>query len=318
MDGLNPAQQRVVRELMARGEERPTFDPMLPARLLDLLEERLGDAAARLGRGELVVNKTALSQVHACERWHVAQQRDGFTWSSRTVTGTLAHKAIELGVFSHDQPSPIELVDRAIERLVDQAEQEPWTPGDYLADASAAEVAELRAAAADRVTTFVDTFPPLKREWRPVVESRARVDLCGGRVVLKGKVDLSIGRRDGQVARVLLVDFKGGSPHHTHADDLRFYALLETIRIGVPPFRVASYYLEAARWVHEDITEDVLESAAMRVAEGVARIIELRIDRREPATSPGPLCRSCSERAVCPGAAVWAEMQDEGDLALVP
>lgn len=315
MDGLNPAQQRVVTGLMAAGHERPAFDPGLPARLVDLMEERLAGVAAHLDRGELVVNKTALSQVHTCERWHVAQERDGFAWSPRTACGSVAHKAIELGVFSRDDPSPIDLVDRAIARLVAHAGQEPWTAGPYLVSADPGELAEVRAAAADRVTTFLDTFPPLKKRWRPVVESRARVDLCDGRVVLKGKVDLSVGRREGNTARVLLVDFKGGSPHHTHADDLRFYALLETIRIGVPPFRVASYYLESARWHHEDVSQDLLEAAALRVAEGVTRIVELRVDGREPATSPGPLCGSCTERALCPGAAAWEERTDDLVLA---
>ena len=315
MEALNPAQQRVVSGLMANGQERPEFDGMLAARLLDLLEEGLAGPAERLGKGELVVNKTALSQVLACERWHVAQERDGFAWSPRTASGTVAHKAIELGVFSPDQPPPIVLVERAVDRFVEQAEQQPWGPGAYLAQAGLAELAELRATAAEWVTTFADTFPPLKKEWRPVVESRARVDLCDGRVVLKGKVDLSIGRRQGPKARVLLVDFKGGSPHHTHADDLRFYALLETIRIGVPPFRVASYYLESARWHHEDVTEELLEAAVMRVVDGVRRIVELRVDHREATTSPGPLCGSCVEREVCPGAAAWEERRD--DLVLV-
>ncbi|MCU1448370.1 MAG: hypothetical protein JWP02_540, partial [Acidimicrobiales bacterium] len=38
LDLLNPAQQHVLADLMAAGEARPEFDPLLPARLLDLLE----------------------------------------------------------------------------------------------------------------------------------------------------------------------------------------------------------------------------------------------------------------------------------------
>ena len=306
---LNPAQQRVVDGLMARGEERPAFDPMLPAQLLDQLESGLAPVAERLGRGEIVANKTALAQVLTCERYRQAEEREGFTWSARRAAGTVAHKAIELSVFARDPASPLESVDRAIDRLASAAE--PWGPGSYLAGMDAGEMAELRAAATERVTAFADTFPPLKKEWRPVVEARSRVDLCESRIVLKGKVDLSIGRRQPPLARVLLVDFKTGSPHHTHADDLRFYALLETIRMGVPPFRVASYYLEAARWHHEDVTDDLLRSTAHRVVQGVTKLVELQVDGREAAISPGPACRGCSDRHDCPGARMWEERAEE-------
>ena len=131
----------------------------------------------------------------------------------------------------------------------------------------------------------------------------------------KGKVDLSLGRRDGERARILIVDFKSGSPFHGHVDDLRFYALLDAIRSGVPPFRVATYYLDAARWLHEDVTEDLLESAAHRVADGVARWIEITVDKRAPALAPGPACGFCSERPTCSGARVWAEQRDEDGFA---
>ena len=302
--GLNPIQTKVVAGLMGAGDDRPSFDPLLPVRLLDLLEEGLAGAASRLGVGELVVAKHLLGQVHQCERMAMAEQREGFAWSARSACGTVAHKAIELSVFSTDQPAPLDLVDRAIGRLLDA--DEPWGPAEFIRNAPEAERAELRAEANDRVVKFLECFPPLKKQWRPVLESRARVDLLERRVILKGKVDLALGRRDGDRARVLIVDFKTGTPHRGHVDDLRFYALLDTIRSGVPPFRVASYYLDAARWHHEDVTEDLLEAAAHRVVQGAVKLIELTVDRREPAIAPGPACTYCRERTDCEGAARWA------------
>jgi hypothetical protein len=308
---LNPAQLRVLAGLMGAGEERPAFDPMLPARLMDLLEAGLAEPAGRLGVGELVIHKHLLNQVHQCEQLTIAEQQEGFAWSPRTASGTVAHKAIELAVFSTDDPSPLELVDRALARIADAGD--PWGPADFLARADEAERAELRAEANDRVAKFLDCFPPIKKQWRPVLESRARVDLLERRVVLKSKVDLALGRRDGDRARVLIVDFKSRAPHRTHIDDLRFYALLDTIRSGVPPFRVASYYLDAARWQHEDIDEDVLFAAAHRVVDGAHKLIELLVDKREPTTTPGPSCSFCPQRDDCDGARQWAER----DLELV-
>ena len=312
---LNPAQEAVLANLMGTGQERPAFDPLLPARLLDLLEERLAPVVERLGVGELVVSKRLLQQVHQCERMAVADAQQDFAWSARSACGTVAHKAIELSVFCTDDPTPLDLVDRALGRIADA--DEPWGPAAFLAGADEAERAELRAEANDRVAKFLECFPPLKKRWWPVLESRARVDLCDGKVVLKGKVDLALGRREGDRARILIVDFKTGSPHHGHIDDLRFYALLDAIRSGVPPFRVASYYLDAARWHHEDVTEELLEAAAHRVADGVARWVELVVDHRGPTINPGPACGFCTERHDCVGAQQWNEQRAERGLELL-
>ena len=307
--GLNPAQQQVLAGLMAAGETRPEFDPMLPARLVDLLEDRLAETAGRLGGDgiDITAAKTMLGQVHQCERWFLAEQREGFTWSPKTAAGTVAHKAIELSVFCRDAPAPMDLVDRAVERLIDAGGS--WGPGEYLSGWAEAEVADLRSDACDRVTKFLECFPPLKPQWRPVLESRTTVQLCDGRITLKGKVDLALGRRDGNRATVLLVDFKSGAAHRSHVDDLRYYALLDTIRSGVPPFRVASYYLDSARWHHEDVDEDLLEAAAHRVVEGVIKLVELTVDKRPPTMTAGTACAYCPERNDCDGARQWADQR---------
>jgi hypothetical protein len=39
--------------------------------------------------------------------------------------------------------------------------------------------------------------------------------------------------------------------------------------------------------------------------------VELRVDGREAAISPGPACRGCSDRQECPGARVWEERAEE-------
>jgi len=172
-------------------------------------------------------------------------------------------------------------------------------------------LAEVRSAACDVLTKFQECFPPLAPAWRPRLESSCRVELGGGSVVLRGKVDLALGRPVGYEARVLIVDVKTGRPYPTHLDDLRFYALLEALRAKVPPFRVASYYLESARWQAEDITEDLLRVAARRVIGGVTKLAQLRLGVRAPTVNPGPACSYCKLRDSCPGAIEWAESRDE-------
>jgi hypothetical protein len=306
---LTPSQDAVLRDLMARGGPRPTFDPLVSVRLRDLMEGELAPLAHRLGRHEVVVTKHDLSSVLQCERRWLAG--DDFAWSLRTAAGSVAHRAIAVALFARDDPGPLELVDGALERIIDEGSD--WGPAAFLCGLVPTELAELRAEATTQVTGFLTCFPPVSRSWRPAVEARIRVDLCEERIVLKGRVDLSLGQPVGTQARVLLVDLKAARPFSTHVDDLRYYALLEAIRTGVPPFRVASFYLDAGRWQHEDVTEDVLLAAARRVVQGVRRMVDLRIDGRAPQLGPGPACAFCPEREDCPGPQRWeAERSSAG------
>ena len=310
---LTPAQLDVVDDLLALGQARPTFHEGLAVQLLDLLEDGLGPVFQLLGPVELVVNKTALNQVHACEAHHLAESDVPFEWSVASCRGTVAHRALELAVFrpgvGRREATPLELVDEAMNRLIQTGED--WSPRDFLRGADPAELAEVRGGACDVVTKFQECFPPLAASWRPRLESTCRVELGGSAITLRSKVDLALGRPSGYEARVLIVDVKTGRPYPTHLDDLRFYALLETLRSRVPPFRVASYYLEAARWQAEDVTEDVLVVAAHRVVDGVTTLADLRLGLRQPTTTPGPACTYCRRRTDCPGAQEWTSLREE-------
>ena len=313
MDGdgtLTPTQERVLTELMGRGQPRPDFDSGLALRLRDELETTLADVADGLGDQQLAVTKRALSQVHTCERHHLGEEEAGFEWSVATATGAVAHKAIELSATLRPPAPPEHLVDVALDRL---AADHDRGPGAWLAAAAPVDVAELRGAALDRLLKFADEFPPLKLSWRPRLESSLSTALCADRIWLRGRVDLALGRPTGTTAGVLILDFKTGRPGRAGVDDLRFYALLETLRAGVPPFRVASWYLDSGQCHAEDVTEDVLASAARRVADGARALYELRVEGRPPTIAPGPACGYCRQRDACDGAVTWASAR--ADLA---
>ena len=294
---------------MARGQSRPLVDAALSGRLRSRLQDDLRLVADRLELvgAELHVTKGALSAIHQCERRHVADS--AFPgWSPSTARGTVAHRAIELSVFMKERTSPLHLVDRAIDRLIESDDDRG--PGEWLVDASAEEVAELRAGASELVVKFEECFPPLKPEWRPRLESKLKVELHKGVITLHAKPDLVLGRVEAGTATVLVVDFKTGRAYPSHADELRFYALVHTLRTGVPPFRVASYYLDSATWHHEDVTPDVLEVAARRLSAGVTKLVELRLNEREATFTPGPACRWCKLRDDCEGASAWDAGQE--------
>ena len=133
------------------------------------------------------------------------------------------------------------------------------------------------------------------------------------RIVLSGKVDLTVGRADGVRAGKVLIDLKTGGFAPSHRDDLRFYALIETLRLGVPPRLLASYYLDGGRLVDEQVSEDTLAVAFERVVGGVDAAVALRFEDREPVLRPGAPCRWCPVRTTCAVGRAHLEEQDDLD-----
>jgi hypothetical protein len=300
---LNPAQREVLDALRAPERPRPRYDAGLRAALRAHLEEELGPLAALVDR-PAVVTKRALGEVLTCEAHHLASTAAPFEWNVALARGVVVHRAIQLGVFRRDAPPPLELVDDALDRLADDPDA---AVADYLLDLPEAERAELRGAASEVVSAFTELWPPLARTWFPRTETPVRAELCGGKVVLTGRVDLSLGVADGDRAGRVLVDLKTGGASAGHLHDLRFYALLETLRSGVPPLRLATSYLEAGDLAVEDVDEDVLEAAVRRTVQGARAVLEVRLGLRSPAITPNPACRWCPAREGCEGAGRWEE-----------
>ena len=102
-------------------------------------------------------------------------------------------------------------------------------------------------------------------------------------------------------AQRLLIDLKTGGAYPEHAEDNRAYALLHTLRFGVPPYRVASFFLEGGTWQAEDVHEELLFHAADRVIATARAAASLR-GGRDPLLTPGRWCSWCPRADVCPEA----------------
>ncbi|MGI8939790.1 MAG: PD-(D/E)XK nuclease family protein [Iamia sp.] len=294
---LTPVQRETLEKLAAKPEERPVFAEDLRARLRSDLEADLAGPVSALPDGEtLFVSKRALATVHACEaRWRSDEATSDFEPSPQVVQGSVAHKAIELTLNRRSPSTPAELVDTAIDRL---AGADRWM-SDWLRDCDEDDRAEVRSAAVARVTSFSEVWPPLKPVWRPVTEQSLRAEVAGGRVILSGRVDLALGKADGMRAGKVVVDFKTGQFAVHHLDDLRFYALVETLRTGVPPRAVATSYLDSGRLHVERVTEGVLEATSARVADGVMKMVAILHGGQEPGRRPSGACSWCRELPTC-------------------
>jgi hypothetical protein len=305
---LNPAQQDIADRLRGDRSNRPSFDAELRHHLRARLEHGMAPAVAALpSTTSIVVSKNRLSGVHGCETRYL---HDDFAWSVPAARGRVAHKAIELSLNWRREIVPLVLVDEALGRL-EEGEDDfaRWLQG-----LGEVERAELRAEANDRVVKFLECWPPLPRAWRPVTEAVVRQDLCDERIVLRGKVDLTLGAADGLVAGKVLVDLKTGAVKTAHLDDLRFYALVETLRLGTPPLRLGTYYLDQGRLVPEDVTEALLHSTVERVVAGVETMVELETKARPPTRRTGPACGWCPLLDACDDGRGWLAQRDP-DLA---
>jgi CRISPR/Cas system-associated exonuclease Cas4 (RecB family) len=291
---LTPAQRRTL-DALRRGDEPVVFDPQLVEDLRGEVIEAVDEFTARLGDRELFVSKHALASVLGCEAQHLTD--DPFTWTAARARGQIAHRALQLMLWWRGDPTPAELVDEAMARLAED-ETDYSGIGNWISNLRPGDVADVRGQAAERVTKFLECFPPLDPRSRPMTESRTRWP-ASGQVVMQGQADLTLGRPREEESTKVIVDFKTGGSSPRHRQDLGFYALIETMTRRVPPRKLATLYLDSAETQAEDVSERLLRTAVRRTLDGVNAMIELEVERRPPVKRPGTSCRWCPLQRDC-------------------
>ncbi|MEP1123129.1 MAG: PD-(D/E)XK nuclease family protein [Ilumatobacter sp.] len=289
---LNPVQQRTLDRLRRTGDP-VVFDRDFVNDIRDEMQAALDHFAGRLeDREEVWISKHKIASVLDCEEHYL--QPDEFEWTAANAKGTVAHRAIELLLSWRGEPTPIDLVDEALSRLAN----ENSGVGLWVATLDDGDEADVRSQSVERVTAFLENFPPLSKKWRPVTEASVRWPNRGP-ITLAGKVDLLFGAPSGVESRKVIIDLKTGRPNTRHRQDLAFYALLETLVREVPPRKVATFYLDAADAHAEDVTEAMLETAMRRTLDGINAVIELGSEGRAPRRRAGVSCRWCPLRTTC-------------------
>ena len=297
---LTDPQRRTLEGLIGTGA-RPTF----PADLAQRLRDRIESAVRELELAQpLWLGKEKLNQHRRCEglfRSVLVGEAPPFAHSARSAHGVFLHKAIEVEVGARDGIDAHEIAETAVGRVLEREERF----AEYWGGLSQSDRDDAIMEVVRRVTLFQGSFPPLKplrRELSPISELRVRAELLAGDLVLSGQIDLVLGtpdRIEPNRATRLVVDLKTGSAYPEFAEDMRFYALVMTLRFGVPPYRAASLFLESGTWQAEDVTEEILVHAADR-AIAAARASAALSNGREPVLTPGVHCSWCPRAVDCP------------------
>jgi hypothetical protein len=295
---LTVVQRRTVEDLLDVGAGRP-FDPAVVFRLRQRISVEADAAAASGVRMRLF--KERLNDHGRCEGlfWAgLAGEREPFTYTVQTAAGTLLHKAVELDVGAREVRDVRTAVSAAAERL---AEDRVFSS--YWRELSAIEQDGLLDEVVRRLELFRGTFPPLRelrRRFAPITELFVEASFADGAVTTAGRIDLALGRLDPVRATRVLIDLKTGQAHPEHPEDMRLYALLHTLRFGVPPYRVATLFLSSGVPQAELVDERMLEHAANRVVSAVKATFETQADNRPPELRAGGHCARCPRRASCP------------------
>ena len=313
-----PKQAAVLDTIQIPRESRPVYPNDLGENLRGEIERQLDELAAtarRLRGGHLWVSKQALGEVRDCEAHHIARRQSKFEWTAATAQGTVLHKAVELlwdPEMSNSNPNNI--VDEAVKQIV----RDDKSLGPFLKNLENSDRANLKRPCVASLISFVETFPRPKGGWLPATEVAARVGLCQDdqhkpAFVLSGRYDLTLGSPEPageghSRAGKVIIDLKTGNRNEGHAAELHLYALIETIKTGVPPLGVGSFYVAEGAVQFEPITNETLTTIVKRTTEGIRRLIELTPGTREPTRTPCQRCRWCPIKDCEPGE-TWRKQQ---------
>jgi hypothetical protein len=126
--------------------------------------------------------------------------------------------------------------------------------------------AALGAVVTMHAAHLADLVPCLAPAWMPRTDDRVAIPLAGGRIVLHGVFDLLVGLPRPDTASLCAVGVCTGGSWARERRLLHHLALLETLRSGTPPFRLALLESSSGRYGIEDVREEHLRAIASHLA----------------------------------------------------
>ena len=251
-----------------------------------------GELGERLGGETLAVNKFNVAEVLACETHFLAPSP--FAWTPASPAGrsrTRRSSCTSTGAVSRRPPSS------STTRSLGSVTTRPRSATGWL---RCRRRRGRPAGPGDRPGHLVRRVLPAAAS-RLASGHRGPGALAGRRPdPARAKADIVIGRAAGAESRKVLIDLKAGRIYDRHREDLRFYALVETLAREVPPRMVASFSLEAGEAVVDDVSAGMLRTSLRRTLDAIERMVELTVEGRPPRPLPSASCFRCRELAELP------------------
>jgi hypothetical protein len=164
---------------------------------------------------------------------------------------------------------------------------------EWIGQLPSAERSELRSEVERQADGLLRRWPTLDPTWLARTRETLRVPMADGRVELVARVDLAIGRPSRAEASVALIEATSGDRRSSHRDDRHLDALVETLRRGVPPFVVATYFTRTGEIDVDPVTPELLVAAARRCVDGMRALSAPDVDRTV-GRDVHPYCAGCT------------------------
>jgi len=260
VDHCGDASGQEVLTLLREGSgRRPRFDAGLAGGMRAWLEDAASELAQARGEGAepLVLGSRVLGP-EAVRLPEVSTDPIGLELITAVLVRALFRQVVLTGTVTDPLGDALDAlrVEPGREELLRQVEQMAATDRSGLAASL-----ELHAAHLRRLT------PRFAPGWLPRTADRVAIPLAGGRVVLSGVFDLLVGAPTSGPASVCALSLCTGDGWAQARTTLHFLALLETLRNGTPPFRVALLHTASGRYGVEDIREEHLNVIVSRLAQ---------------------------------------------------
>ena len=131
----------------------------------------------------------------------------------------------------------------------------------------------LRAVVSTHAAHLADLVPRFAPAWMPRTDDRVAIPLAGGRIVLHGVFDLLVGPPRTGAASLCALGLCTGGSWARERRSLHYLALLETLRSGTPPYRLALLETGSGRYGIEDVREEHLRAIASHLAAWLGALV---------------------------------------------
>ena len=255
----------VLASIRGTSSHRPRVAPGLSGGLRDWLEDGLCSLTAGLVT-PLVVNKQTLRDA--------LSDRVDPRNTKATITDSMALGAVMDALFR--QLVTTGHIDNPMKDGIDALRVDPRRSEvvDFVHGLAGRQLVDFQNELNAQATILLTRWPRLSPAWLPRTQERIAIPLAGGDVVLVGVVDLIVGAPSSGRASVGLIELKSGRARVEDREDLRFYGLLETLRSGAAPFRLATFYSRTGQVDAEDVDDELLMSSVRRVLTAIGRMVE--------------------------------------------